>query len=380
MDLSPPSPVFMKLSISRSNLDACLARVSGAIPARSALPVLSNVLLETTRNGIRISSTDLDAWIRAEAPAEVRKQGRTTMPGATLRNIVANLEPSTVDLKVADDRLELSCGRTESTLYGMPAEDYPSPPSVDFGSAWRLERDSLVELINRTAFAVSTEETRPLLNGVYWELSDGSMRMVATDGHRLAAYAKATELGSDLTADMIVPTLALRSVQNLFGESGVVEVARTQNYLAFRMDRIEVFTRLIEGRYPNYRQVIPAERSHSANVATRDLATAIARLLPLTSDTKRMRVNFRSGRLVADAHSPDVGKGMDEIDIDYEGDDMAIGFNAHYLKEALTHLPAEEAVVDFENPESAVVLRPRAAEGEEPPDYLSLVMPLRLLD
>lgn len=372
----------MKLTITQSNLVTSLARASGTMPERSALPVLSNVLAEAEDDSLRVTSTDLDAWIRSEVPAEVREPGRTTLPGSVLLATARELSPSPVVFEVEDDRLEMTCDKSRFTLYGIPASEYPKPPQVDFDSAWSIERKALIDIIDRTTYAASTEDSRPILNGVLWELRDGTMKMVATDGHRLAAFGKETELGGELGVDLIVPPLALKNVRTLFQESGsaVVEVARSENYLGFRMERTEIYTRLIEGRYPNYRQVIPQSNEFDATMAKKGLTTAIARVLPFTDDTRRMRVSLSESRLVAEASAPDLGKGVDEQEVDYDGPETVIGFNADYLAEALARIPGEDVTLSFRNAESAVVLKPVETEGEEPSDIISLVMPLRLLD
>ena len=369
----------MKLSITRSNLDTCLTRVAGTIPSRSALPILSNVLVETTETGLRMSSTDLDAWIRTEVPAEIQTQGSTTLPGATLRAVVRNLGPSTVEIHVEGDRLHLTCGKASFTLNGMPAADFPNLPKVDFDTPWTIHRSALVELIDRTSYAVSTEDSRPILNGVLWELKNRSMKMVATDGHRLAAYGRTIDITDEVGVDLIVPPLALKSARTLFQGSGTVDVARNENYLAFRMDQTEVYTRLIEGRYPNYRQVIPQTGDHAATIPKKELVTAIARISPITSDANRIRVTFTESRLVAEASSPDLGRAVDEVEIEYAGAEMAIGFNANYLKEALSHMSGDDVLFTFQSPERAVVMRP-VEQDDDDSDYLCLVMPLRLLD
>ena len=190
-----------------------------------------------------------------------------------------------------------------------------------------------------------------------------------------------TELSGTSGDDLIVPPPALRNVQKLFAGADTVEVTRTENYLAFRNAPTEIYTRLIEGKYPNYEQVIPKDNQHVARVATDELAGAIARIAPITSaQTHRMRLRFEAGAAYTQASSSDVGEGRDVIDIDYDDEPMEIGFNATYLKDALDHMPSDRVLITFKTSETAVILKPDNEDGDATLDFLCLVMPLRLLD
>src|SRR5690606_24389159 len=229
-----------------------------------------------------------------------------------------------------------------------------------------------------TAFAVSTEESRPILNGVLWELRGGEMRMVATNGHRLARMSVPAGGATATSADFIVPPAALQQVQRLFRDEDDLAVAKSGNHLGFRSGGTEVYTRLIEGTYPNYEQVIPKDNDKIAVVEKKALESAVRRMAVVASDqTHRIRMRSESGRVHLNVLTPDLGEGHDEVEVGYEAEELGIGVNANCLLEVLRYMPSEEVKLAFKAPERAATTVP---VGEAEDDYLCLVMPLRLLD
>ncbi|MEJ2203092.1 MAG: DNA polymerase III subunit beta [Gemmatimonadota bacterium] len=370
----------MNFTITRQNLHSGLAAVSASIPSKTTLPVLSNILFEVRENSVWMSGTDLDVAVRVRVPADVKEEGSLTAPGKKLQEITRELPDEPVDVSTRGDQIELRCGRSNFKFNGLPAEEFPSLPSIDFEQGWRVKGKDLHGLIHHTAFAVSTEESRPILNGVLWELRDGSMTMVATNGHRLARMGIPADSASVPSADFIVPPAALQHVQRLFKGEEELSVAREGNHLGFSAEATEVFTRLIDGSYPNYDQVIPKDNDRIAAVHKKALESAVRRMAVVASDqTHRIRLKFESGRVHLNVLTPDLGEGHDELEVGYEGEEMEIGFNANYLLEVLRYMPTDEVRVTFKAPERAATIEP-IPEGDEAMDYLCLVMPLRLLD
>lgn len=379
----------MQFTVTRQNLHQGLAAVSASIPSKTTLPVLSNILLETDGDGVWMSGTDLDVSIRVKVPAEVKESGSLTAPGKKLQEITRELPDHPVAISTRGDQIELSCGQARFKLNGLPADEFPSLPSVDFSGGMGVSGKDLQSLIHHTSFAVSTEESRPILNGVLWELRDGLMRMVATNGHRLARMSVPTgpsEAGSG--SNFIVPPAALQQVQRLFKDVDQIEVAwdsgdegAKKNHLGFRSEGVEVYTRLIEGTYPNYEQVIPKDNDKVAVVDKRALESAVRRMAVVASDqTHRIRLTLEENRVHLNVLTPDLGEGHDELELSYGSEPLEIGFNATYLLEVLRYMPSEEVRMSFKAPERAATLEPSIADGDDPMDYLCLVMPLRLLD
>ena len=370
----------MRFTISREKLQEGLAAVAASIPTKTTLPVLANILVETTEKGIRLSGTDLDIAVSTEVAADVETMGAITIPAKKLSEIARELSPSPVKIAaVGEQRITLDCGRSHFKILGLPRDEFPSFPSVRFNESWRIRSGDLQKLISHTSFAVSTEESRPILNGVLWELKPDSMRMVATNGHRLAKMEIRIKSTNAPAADLIIPPKALEQVRRLFPADEELEIARGDNHLGFRSPFTSVFTRLIEGPYPNYDQVIPKDNDRVAIADKIALTSALKRMSVIASDqTHRIRLSFNSGMLRFSVQTPDLGEATDELAVRYTGDQLDIGFNASYLLEILRYIPTEEVKLTFKAPERAATLEP---EGwNDPATYLCLVMPLRLVD
>jgi DNA polymerase-3 subunit beta len=370
----------MRFTISREKLQEGLTAVTATIPAKTTLPVLANILVETTEKGIRLSGTDLDIAVSTEVAADVEAQGAITIPAKKLSEIARELPPSPVKMAAAgEQRVTLDCGRSHFKILGLPKDEFPSFPAVRFNESWRIRSGELQKLISHTSFAVSTEESRPILNGVLWELRPEMMRMVATNGHRLAKMELPIKTASAPSSDLIVPPKALEQVRRLFPEDEELEIARGENHLGFRSPFTSVFTRLIEGPYPPYDQVIPRDNNRIAVADRAALISALRRMSVIASDqTHRIRLSFNAALVRFSVQTPDLGEATDELPIRFTGDPLDIGFNANYLLEILRYIPTEEVKLTFKAPERAATLEP---EGwSDPAMYLCLVMPLRLLD
>ena len=370
----------MKLTITREQLQEGLVAVAASVPAKTTLPILSNILLEATRDGIRLSATDLDIAVSTTVSAQVDQEGAITLPARKLVEIVRELPNAAIRLTASgEQRVTIECGRSKFRLLGLPREEFPAFPGVKFEGGWRAASKDLQKLIAHVAFAASTEESRPILNGVLWELRADRMRMVATNGHRLARMDVPTTAGSAANADLIVPPKALEQIRRLFDADEDVEIARSENHLGFRTATTQVFTRLIEGPYPNYEQVIPRENDKAATADKAAITSALRRMSIVASDqTHRIRMAFANGSCKLSVQTPDLGEAQEELTVSYEGDPLEIGFNASYLLEILKFMPTDEIRMTFKAPERAATCEP--VGWDDPASYLTLVMPLRLVD
>ena len=375
----------MRFSITREALQKGLAASAAAVPTRAALPVLSNILIHAEDDAVRLSGTDMSIFVSLSVPAEISEAGVVALPARQLLEISRVLDDAPVkftaaagDRDAAATGVDIECGRSKFRLYGQAPDEFPDFPEVDFDGGWEMSAGELQTLIERTSFAVSTEDSRPILNGILWQLREAGTVMVATNGHRLAKVSRELEVGgSPAEVDLIIPPKALNQVQKLYPADTVLQIARSENHLAFRSEDREVFTSLIEGPYPNYEQVIPKDNDKVATVNRAALETAVRRVAVMADDsTRRVRLSFKAGDLGFKVQTPDLGEAEDALSLDYEGEDIQIGFNATYLLEVLRHMPEEDVRMTFKAPERAATFSP--ASGE--PDYLCLVMPLRILD
>jgi DNA polymerase III subunit beta len=370
----------MRFTISREKLQEGLGAVAASIPSKTTLPVLANILIETTDRGIRLSGTDLDIAVSTEVSADIEVAGAVTVPAKKLSEIARELLPSPVKVSGSgEQRITLECGQSRFRLNGIPRDEFPTFPVVRFVDAWRIKSGDLQKLITHTAFAVSTEESRPILNGVLWELRPNQMRMVATNGHRLAKMEMPLASGGAGSSDLIVPPKALEQVRRLFPAEEDLEIARGDNHLGFRSPLTAVFTRLIEGPYPPYDQVIPRDNDRIAVIDKASLTGALRRMAIVASDqTHRIRMSLNTGMMKFSVQTPDLGEAQDELPVRYTGDPLDIGFNAAYLLEILRYMPTDDVKLTFKAPERAATIEP---EGwDDPAKYLCLVMPLRLVD
>ncbi|WP_419934084.1 DNA polymerase III subunit beta [Candidatus Palauibacter sp.] len=375
----------MRFSITRAALQKGLTASASAVPTRAALPVLSNILIQAEDDAVRLSGTDMSVFVSLGVPAEVEEAGVVALPARQLVEIARVLEDAPVKFSSSGPGgaesgtgVDIACGRGRFTLYGQAPDEFPDFPEIDFGVAWEMSAGELQTLIEKTSFAVSTEDSRPILNGILWQLRAGETVMVATNGHRLAKITQKLNGGGVPTeVDLIIPPKALNQVQKLYPSDAVLQVTRSDNHLAFRSAGREVFTSLIEGPYPNFDQVIPKDNDKVATVNRAALETAVRRVAVMAEDpTRRVRLSFTNGGLNFKVQTPDLGEAEDMLSLDYEGEDIDIGFNATYLLEVLRHMPDDDVRMTFKAPERAATFQP--ATGE--PDYLCLVMPLRILD
>jgi DNA polymerase III subunit beta len=370
----------MRLTISREKLQEGLAAVSATVPSKSTLPVLSNLLIETTDKGVTFSATDLDIAVRTEVVAEVEEKGGITVPAKKLIEIARELSPSPVRLSsLGQQRLVLDCGRSHFKILGLPQEEFPSLPAVTFDTDWQVSSATLQTLISHSAFAASTEESRPIMNGVLWEVKGSSMAMVATNGHRLAKIEIPTKAPKNAIGQLIIPPKALEQIRRLFPADEQLTIGRGENHLAFRSPFTSVYTRLIEGPYPPYEQVIPRDNDKIGIIDKVALVSALRRMSVIASDqTHRIRLTLNAGILRFSVQTPDLGEAQDELPIRYTGDPLDIGFNANYLLEILRYMPTDEVKITLKAPERAATIEPD--EWKEGGKYLCLVMPLRLVD
>jgi DNA polymerase-3 subunit beta len=374
----------MKFSIERGEFQRGLGRIQSIVEKRNTMPILANALLEVSgkkEGALEIAATDLEVGIRSSHPCEVAKPGRLTVSARKLHEIVRELPDEMVHLEASSNAyLTLRCARAEFTLAGTTADEYPSLPNFAPKSLTVVPAAVLSEMIDRTMYAASTDETRYNLNGVYVEriTETGKLRMVATDGHRLAYVDRA--LGDGLTsldtAGVIIPRKGLAELKKLVDEEDADEIElgfEGNNGLA-RKGSVTLTMRLIEGEFPNYRQVIPTERGQQLILPTEVITHALRRVALLSAERSRaVKLELSEGQLRLSSNNPDLGDAREEVDIDYAGEATSIAFNARYLIDAVSAARSKEIRFGFRDALSPAELSP----GDDA-DALAVVMPMRL--
>jgi DNA polymerase-3 subunit beta len=375
----------MKLKIGKSELQKGLGRIQAIVEKRNSMPILANVLLEAEKGGdgdgtLRLAATDLEVGLRGQHAARVETAGGLTVAAKKLFEIVRELPDDEIALEAtANSYLDIRCLRSHFTLAGTAAEEYPTLPEFSPEATVRIPSEVLSGMIERTMYAASVDETRYNLNGVFLEVhaDTGKLRMVATDGHRLALVDREVpgDLGA-LATGVIIPRKGLAELKRLLDEDDVdeVEIGFEGNSGLARKGGVTLVMRLIEGEFPNYQQVIPSDVSVRLVVPGDQLVQALRRVVLLSSERSRaVKLELSEGQLLVSSNNPDLGDASDELDIEYAGDAIAVGFNARYLLDALGSLHAKEVRVGLQNDLSPAQLTPANDD-----DTLAVVMPMRL--
>ncbi|MBD3170602.1 MAG: DNA polymerase III subunit beta [candidate division Zixibacteria bacterium] len=371
----------MQFTIDKEKLSSLVQKVLNIVPSRATLPVLSNILIETSENKIFMKATDLDVSITSEAEANVDKDGEVTVPARMFAELIRELPAGEVYISSADNRVELKSEKGLYKIAGIPADEFPKFPEFNIEEEIKVPGDLICRMVRKTSFAVSRDETRPALNGILWKADKDSLNMVATNGHILSKMTRKGVSVPKLKDDIIVPTKALDYFVKLYGDSREeVGIIFGKDNLVLNIDGSILTTRLLDGPYPNYEQVIPSENDKRLIVERDDFVSLIRRVSILSNNiTHQVKLGFSPSKITVSATNFDVGgEGHDEIQADYDGEELEIGYNANYLLEIVKQVDTPQAVVEFTGPTTAGVVKAVSYEDNE--DYLYLVMPLRLTD
>jgi DNA polymerase III subunit beta len=371
----------MEFTIAREELLEGLYLTQGIVERRTTIPILANVLLESGGDGVVIAATDQEVGVRRRCEAKVKKKGALTTPARKLYEIVRECPEGPMSVRSLENNwIEVSSGSSRFKVVGLDAKEFPAMPKAperaEGGQGVRVPAALLREMIERTLFAVSSDETRMNLSGVFFErVEPGRLRLVATDGHRLSMITRAVE-GGAAASGVIIPRKGVVEVAKVVEagddpvdidvEGGVAHASRGS---------VELSMRLIEGEFPDYKQVVPSGSSCRLLVGVEPLLAALRRVSVVSSErTRGVKLQLQSGRLEVSSINPDVGEASDEIGVEYDGQPLSIGFNAKYLMDVLGVLPPSQQVeVGLTDEVSPGVLR---CEGDA--DYLYVVMPMRL--
>jgi DNA polymerase-3 subunit beta len=374
----------MKFTIAKSELQRGLARIQSIVEKRNTMPILANVHLEARmgeKDGVlELAATDLEVGIRSVHPADVKKPGRVTASAKKLYEILRELPDEPVQIEsTPNSYVSLRCARASFDLAGNAAEEYPALPTLSTVKTVSVPGVVLGQMIERTMYAASADETRYNLNGVFVEyLTDGDkIRMVATDGHRLAYVDR--PLGVPLESlgrGVIIPRKGLAEFKRLVDEEDAdeIELGFEGNSALVRKRGVTLSMRLIEGEFPNYRQVIPKPGQHQLVMPTEPLVQALRRVIVIAAERSRaVKLELSTGLMRLTSNNPDLGEAREELDVDYAGEDLAIAFNARYLLDALSFLGAKEVRLGFQDAVSPAQVAPA-----DDADSLAVVMPMRL--
>jgi DNA polymerase-3 subunit beta len=371
----------MKFSIARADLDKAIQRVLAVVSPKTTLPVLANFLVRADEKSgaITLTATDLDTTVTTTAPASVGKGGGVTLPAKRVAEIVRELGTADVQLGAEDEDVSLVSGKSKFKIKGIPTEEFPSLPKSDRASAYAVDAAQFSRMIEKVSFCTSKDETRPSLNGAFWEFTAETMGMTATDGHRLAAFKTAGKFKALAGKNMIVPPKALAHAVRIVSSEGAdtVEISVHENHVAFFIGETTIDSRLLEGPFPNYRQVIPKDNDKELVVGREELSKAVRRVAVLADAlTHQVRLTLSKKKVELVVSTPDVGEAREEIPGRFGGDSMEVGYNANYLLDVLKHMDGDDVRFLLGTPVGAAVVN--ALEETEDEEYMCLLMPLRL--
>ena len=372
----------MRLTIERSALLKALNHVQSVVERRNTIPILSNVLVAAQGDSLKLTATDLDIEISESAPAEVERAGQTTAPANYLYDFVRKLPEGTpikLDVSGDDPRLFISAGKSRLHLPILPAGDFPSMPSDGFETKFEIEPTELGRLIDKTRFAISTEETRYYLNGIFFHtVAEGSaakLRAVATDGHRLALADAVAPKGSTGMPGVIVPRKTINELKRLLDDAAdMVEIAVSTQKIRFALGDAVLTSKLIDGSFPEYARVIPKGNAKKLKIDNKTFSEAVDRVATVSAERSRsVRLALDKDKVTLTVNNPDAGVATEDLVADYRDDSMEIGFNARYLLDVAQQIEGAEALFELADSGSPTLVRDEADD-----QALYVLMPLRV--
>jgi len=363
----------LRITCAKDELAQALGVVSRALSTRTSVQILSGILLEARASELRLAATDMELSLRASLTAQIEGDGSIVLPGKTLVDI-ARLLPGdevTIEHKPAESVVHVTAGTASYTLNTYNPEDFPRLPELEAVSTFSVERESLLETIQRVARAASRDESRPVLTGVLVQFGGGKLMMAATDSYRLAVK-ETTFSGTVPDLEAIVPGRALQELARVAGSGDEVEVGVQENQVLFSTDGVWLTTRRIDGQFPNYRQLLPESFEHELTLPRVELLEVIRRASVMIQRATPLQLRFAEGELTVIARTHEVGESQESLPVAYTGDVLEIGFNADFLRDGLELLDSDDVRVKLISP-----LRPAVIQGEGD-DFTYLVMPIRL--
>ncbi len=373
----------MKFSIDRVDLLRSLAHVQGVVERRNTIPILANVMLKVEGDALKLATTDMDLEMVEHVAAKVKTPGATTVPAITLYDIVRKLpDDSTIDFECGpkDAAATIRAGKSVFRLGALPVDDFPKMGSNDdFTNRFSIPAADLRTLIDRTRFAISTEETRYYLNGIYLHAAESAgvpvLRAVATDGHRLARFEMPLPQGAAKMPGVIIPRKAVNEIRKLIEEAAdKVEIALSRTKLQFGFDHVSMTTKLIDGTFPDYERVIPSGNDKVIEVNPALFATAVDRVSTVSSEKARaVKLTLKGKSMTLSATSPDAGSASEEIEVRFNADPIEIGFNSAYLMDVTKQIEGDGCRISLSDPASPTIIQDVSDASS-----LYVLMPMRV--
>ena len=371
----------MEITVSKFELLRELTATQGVVERKTTIPILSNYLFEAAGDKLSLTATDLDLSLRTSCVAKVKKEGACTIPARKLHDYVKLLPDADITIKLLENHwVSIRCGRSNTKMVGMAKSNFPSLPTFPTAGVVKIPAQVLRSMIAKTGFAIASEESRYTLNGALMVLKPESITMVATDGHRLSHIERSGGKFEGISGEQktLVPKKAMDELKSLLDSTDAeeIEFAKDESTLFFRIGQRLLTSRQLTGQFPNFEAVLPKDNNKSITVHGEELTAAISRVAQFADERSRaVKMRLEKGELKLSASSTETGESEDSLEIDYNGDPIAIGFNAQYLLDFLKATGSGDVKLEFKDSQSAGQMRP--AEGEEY-KYRYIVMPMRI--
>lgn len=371
----------MEFKINRNTFLDGIQKTLGIVEKKTTIPILNNVLLTVENNKLKIIATDREISLISDYEADVLEKGEITLSAKKLYEMVREIQGETINFAKNNNVVKISCQRAVYKIPGLPADDFPSITDDTDVKFYDVQGVTFKDLINKTSFAMATDEMRKNLNGVLLEAGAGSegsnhiLRMVATDGHRLAlAKGEMVDFYEEITKGVIIPRKGLMEIKKIIDENESVRIGLHKNVLIMKTENTVLKVSLVDADYPDYKRVIPSEKGIAVILEKESFLHALRRMNVVSSERySGVILSFSSGKMVLNSTNLDVGEAMEEIDIDYSGDDLDVGFNVNYLIDAISVVNGDNILFEV-----GTGLKPSVIKPAENDNFLCIVMPLKI--
>ena len=368
----------MKFVIPRQDLLEAVNKVKAVVSPKSALPILSHILVEATGPTIKLAATDLKVSIECSVDCTVNSEGAITLPCARLANILSALPDSDVTVELeGENKVNIQCGRSKTKLYSMSPEDFPPIRSFEGVEPLVLDQSLVKDLFSRTSFAICTDQARGNLTGLMFELAGGCLTVVATDGRRMSLCRQREGVPAGIDLKVIIPGKMINELERLLTGEDEVQVLIDETQAAFVFGSVRLVSALVEGSFPNYEMVIPKKHDKEIVCNTGAFGEALRRARTVTNDKfNSVRVSLTSGQMQLAVVTPEVGEHQEELPVEYDGDAVEIAFNPDFVLDVVRHMNSDKMVLMLKDATSPGLLKPYTEAPED--NYLNVVMPIRL--
>jgi DNA polymerase III subunit beta len=374
----------MRFTINRDHFSNGLQQVLNVVGTRATMPILGNALIEATEGSVSFTTTNLDMSIRCRIKATVEETGTITLPVRKLAAIVSDLPSLEVQVEATAQQARLTSGTATFRIMGIASDEFPPLPTFADKHSFVLQQEDLSRMLKNVSYAQSTDEARYIMNGVFFSFGENKLTLAATDGRRLAVVTKEMAVSDENAGSIILPARTVAEVSRLIGQTESVRIAFNDRQVAFEiasggagsenglMDSIYLVSKVVEGNYPNYKQVIPKESDQCIHINRETLLNTVRRASRVTSDKNNsIKVNVKPGTLDITGSSPDIGESKVSVNVDYNGPDITVAFNPQYLMDPLKAVTRDEVLFEFKDELSPGVVR-------TPDGFMCVIMPLRV--